>query len=332
MRRAVIHIGPHKTGSTALQSVGEASASALSALGVLYPPGHWHPQLASRFVENPRAFVFNVHAGRQDDSIIAAEDAAFIARLEDTIVEHNPRMVILSYEGFFGLDRTALSRIRAYLASLCDRTDVVFYYRQPFSFARSEISQRARMGLPTYELRADNLPVLRYADSIPPYLDVFGRSHVHLRSFAEAIAHGGIPNDFFCSFLDLPRSALVGEDSGGVGRNESITEEARQVADHLRAFGSPAFPGNNFFRRYNRALSRFKGGPIRIGSELAHAIERDAARHHLFLREVFGLEELADEAEETKRPNDVRVLDPTFAQSLAELVHDYVQREEGSDS
>jgi hypothetical protein len=61
-----IHIGPHKTGSSAIELMCDENRDTLAKRGSLYPQRRWHGQLGSYFARNKLAYVYNQHPGNID--------------------------------------------------------------------------------------------------------------------------------------------------------------------------------------------------------------------------------------------------------------------------
>src|SRR5437764_5915898 len=149
-RRIFLHIGPHKTGSSAVQLMCDENRSRLAAAGIYYPRGRWHGQLGSYFSRRKAAYVFNRHAGNIDAAAIEASDLAYMGGLEQELNEVGTENLLFSYEGFIDLDSEELTALRNFLLGYSDEIQVIGYCRHPLSFVPSEISQRCRMGAPFF--------------------------------------------------------------------------------------------------------------------------------------------------------------------------------------
>lgn len=132
--RLILHIGTHKTGSSALQEVLEAERPALAAAGFLYgatdrPPFADLPKHTSLF-----------KALRRGEETFAAERAA----IEEEVDRTGAHTLILSEEGLSSPYALAFDRI----GGLSDRfeIEIICYLRRPDRFAESLWNQFAREG------------------------------------------------------------------------------------------------------------------------------------------------------------------------------------------
>ncbi len=109
----VLHVGPHKTGSTALQQMLLSRRAALAELGIVCPVTGWQP------------------FGHYDlvDILSGRKKAANLADLQSETA--NARSILLSSEGFIVLNAVGLERLHSlfpearfrvvyYLRNLCD--------------------------------------------------------------------------------------------------------------------------------------------------------------------------------------------------------------------
>lgn len=145
--RLILHIGTHKTGTSALQSALEARRDALRALGVLYPQTHRPP-----WPELPKhCSVYQAAAGG---------DAAMQARERDTLLAEfeasGAHTLLLSEEGLSEPDE----RIVAFFAPWTARFDieVLCFLRRQDLFVEALFNQFVREAA-----RRESRPILTFA-------------------------------------------------------------------------------------------------------------------------------------------------------------------------
>ncbi len=186
--RVVIHIGPHKTGSSFLQAHFVALADALSRAGILYPDQGWmllqsHGRLC--LIEPP--------------SQLSAELASFVDR-----EAQRARAILLSAEDLASMPRAKVEAVRA---AIQHPVTVVAFIRDPVARLRSFWNQETYKGstrdwnafAAAHLAQPGNSDVLNPAIQIGRWAEVFGESSIRLISFepAAAAVHGDLMTEFF---------------------------------------------------------------------------------------------------------------------------------------
>lgn len=141
MRRAIIHIGMPRTGSTSLQLVLTTLRSQMAGVGLLYPD--LAPYGAQQVADVNHQRLGEALDGRRPRS----ERRATLERLDRALADTDADTVILSYEDFsvqrpgFGVPRT--------LSELFTRRgfamEVVMAVKPPFEFLNSAYAHRAQL-------------------------------------------------------------------------------------------------------------------------------------------------------------------------------------------
>ncbi|VFN04845.1 MAG: hypothetical protein BECKG1743D_GA0114223_112121 [Candidatus Kentron sp. G] len=151
-RRAILHIGGDKTGSTSLQGALDRGRQMLLATGcIAYPPG-WrrqvtHAKLGSYFSTEPEKYAFNKWQGLTDRALIRQSDRKYFASLCEWLRQAPAcESLVFSSEGFPYLDEEALNGFKQFILQWADEVSVLVYVRPPLSYAVSGLSQRAKMG------------------------------------------------------------------------------------------------------------------------------------------------------------------------------------------
>jgi hypothetical protein len=288
-RQTFLHIGPHKTGTSAIQRMADDNRAALARHKIFYPSGRWHGQLGSCFARNKVAYVYNRHSGFTDLAAINRSDAAYKARLLEELENSDCQDVVFSHEGFIDLRPDEIRELTNFLRDHCDDVRVIAYCRHPLSFAPSEISQRVRMGLPSGRDDSENPPIPRFKSYFDKFANILGTERIILNDFSKAALHR---NDVRMDFLN--KIGFLDRHEGEISlseepTNESLSAEAVAIAVEM-AKSAPSMTQNNlFFRRYNSFLSSIRGAPVRL-SEDEKKLIMTASRPHLeYLRDTFGM-------------------------------------------
>jgi hypothetical protein len=205
-----IHIGPHKTGTTALQTAFAGGARALVRAGVLYPRVCWHHPAQHRlaFAGKRRALP-----GRGGVPDFETE----LARLAVALRRSRADRALISSEEFFAWPETAIAR----LAELpVDRITVATFLRRPDDFLVSCFNQKVRQpgngfALPIGRFVRDPraiAPEIDYAACLGRWADAFGEAAILLGIYEDGpplprmLAHLGLPGDFLPNPPDVNRS------------------------------------------------------------------------------------------------------------------------------
>lgn len=264
----LLHIGPPKTGTTAIQAALAQNRAALADAGVMQfaPPEPFQPLRAlgalhadARQVAIPeyrRKFASpdQVRAWSRDNwQALAAQVAASDADLCAISSEH------LSY----GLDFAALI---ADFRRIFDRVTVLAYARDPAALYFSDLQQRLRgLGVRAAELPVPGQYAYSHRKVLERFLPLVGRDNMLVRNFSRANLAGGDAVADFAARLEafgkrvemapvrtnesLPGAALallLLLNESHDGRNSLLVENRRNMMRALRT--SPAVAALPAFR------------------------------------------------------------------------------------
>ncbi len=245
-RRAIIHIGTGKTGSTTIQALLAANRETIQAEGFAYPvtPGRRNHLKLAVYAADKRKAARMARTSRDGDEV-AALARRFAAELGQELdaLPASVHTVIFSNEHLTNkvASPESAARLRDLLAPHFDEFRIVVYFRRQDEYAVSLYSTRLRGGS-THEdmLGAMTAPTqaaqLDWAALLDRWGTAFGRAALTPRIFArDAFVDGDLVADFraACGLGALP---LAGEDEV---RNPSILPAAQE-----------------FIRRLNLAASR----------------------------------------------------------------------------
>lgn len=215
-RRAILHIGTEKTGTTALQMAFRREAERLAALGVRYPDFRMLNHAALAFA------AADAEAGVQDlgphIGLLPGETRAdFVARLHgwldsETRAHPDGRFVFSTEHAQSRLNSVAaVERVRAILSEHFDGIEIAVYLRRWDRMALSYHATAVRNGTTarfTFNRYAKS-PLLDYPGLLDRWAQVFGAEHVHVRVFDRVeLTNGSILDDFTARF-NLPPLSRV---------------------------------------------------------------------------------------------------------------------------
>lgn len=155
-RRAVVHIGIHKTGSSTLQSTFYSARDALLEAGILYPSvsGNLSLPLSTVFQDIPPSTTKPVRSPLIDRSSLEKTRSNFRNALEADVGRDNWNTVVFSAEGLTGFTTHEVVRFRDWLLGYVEEIYVIAYVRHPTDWARSAFQQRVKGGSTLASLHA----------------------------------------------------------------------------------------------------------------------------------------------------------------------------------
>lgn len=190
----VLHVGPHKTGSTYLQAAFSLAAADLRARGILYPMG-----LGSLQGHFPL-----VHLIQQRETAALRD---WFARFATAGLP----TVLLSSENFIFLDRAELQTLRALMGQAA--VTVVFHCRRPseilLSGWRELVKHGITHGLPEFIVHAmtrrPDIETINLLQPLTRLASIFGEENLRTVPYNRVMESGGNLFRHFCGhFLDWP--------------------------------------------------------------------------------------------------------------------------------
>ena len=243
MPHYVIHIGPHKTGSTYLQVLFQRLSAQLCERGILYPldlvgehaPGH------SLLVERLRD----------------AKDTGLARRFQEWNAS-SYSIILISSEDISKLPAGEIERLRSYLGG--HRATIIFHCRRWLELLPSSWQEIVKHGQTTTfpEFMATNLmnpfasPIINYATLLDRFEPAFGIDNMVLVSYSNIVEQGGdLGEHFFRNFLGWPDAPLI----PGLRPNPSLSISDIEVIRTLNAFAwkRSGCPTDRLRVRYLRA-------------------------------------------------------------------------------
>ena len=318
MRRCIVHIGMHKTGSKSIQrALSSAPAGPDLRYVDLGSPNHSMP-LSSAFLLEPWTHRVHVGAGRTRAQV-EAERSRVLAQMESQF-DSPHGTYILSGEAICTFSRVELEALRSWLASRVDEIRIVGYVRPVKGFMASSLQQRVRGG--QRELSVDDL-YPNFRKKFAKFDDVFGRTQVSLRKYSPASFEANCVVRDFVSHIGIELAVPVdARANASLSRNALALLFAYRRSEHQFGAGATV-PGEN--RRLVRLLSRLEGGQVSLANSLLHPVIQ-ANRSDLEWMEARLGEPLRDGLDDRDGPDaitsddDLLSFEPQAVKWLAEQV------------
>ena len=312
-RRAVVHIGIDKTGTTTIQrTLFRARSRLLSEAGILYPSiaSNQSVYLGTMFREKAPPLLQLFEPEATDEDSIARFRQKFRASLDADMADPNWRTVVISAESLCDFHPEAIARFIEWLEGHGDDLNVVAYVRHPVDWTRSVVLQQVRLGQ-TFDQLDKNVRRPNWRRRFTPWLDAVGLERFRLVSFDDARVKDGIVAAF-CEAAGLPRETVLSL-APIRSANEAMSLEAALLLDSLNR-QRPLFVDGKLSpeRRWRgtNAISSIPGTPFHLSAEHA-AKARAGNRQDLeWLNVTFGTDLFPDVFEDTpfeapKYPNTI---------------------------
>jgi len=328
MKRAFLHIGLEKTGTTSLQAFLKANESLLNEHGFSYlcddskpyVEGDGHFPIAACFLPQCPDFV----------SPAKYRPASEVLHSLKSDVELSPYDVILSCEHFSSRlrDASALISLRESLSSR--KVTVMVYLRRQDDMALATYSTAVISGRrEPFSVEAVARPTNRrynYLKVSKLWASVFGWDHLVLLPYDRARLQGGDVRSDFLGRLGIPKDRFRFGENANVSLQSSQIELLREVNQHLDAFGAGDRQSYDVSQHARRIVLEHLPSSEQPGSVLTTADRQRILE--AFSQSNAALADKANDAQflsEWASPSSVQLdHEPGFvsasAESLAELV------------
>ena len=190
MSRVFLHIGMHKTGSTAIQSAFAGYETSRTRYADLGYENHSIPFYTAYSGQHHNYHIWRA-AGLRPEEIEAQKDICR-ARIEAAVAGAGKRNLIFSGEDISMLPRAGVEEIHALFARYDCDVEVIIYVREPVSFVQSAIQQVIKDGV----FHA-GIPRPMYRERLEKFIELFGGERITVRVFdRDHLCESDIVKDF----------------------------------------------------------------------------------------------------------------------------------------
>lgn len=277
MTRLLLHIGHPKTGTTALQSVLSANAAKLQdEASILYPT-------RTTPTEYKHAFAIPWLLGLENEAIrrrgrcqneeLQELSKAYWQSLTQEVKEVNPKVLILSAEGFWIFRKASQEKIdffRENLYAIADQINVAGYLKSPVAYFTSMINQKLR------NYRQVFLPRPNYYRGALEAWESAGFDQCNWRIFDRSrLTNQDIIDDFCQHYLPDSLNASSLNREGVEQANSSVSNEALVILEELVTL-QPILRDNIYDHRRSKVVDILRQADRDVGGICRPSLTTDA--------------------------------------------------------
>jgi hypothetical protein len=294
LKNIYLHVGGDKTGSTTIQHVFDANRARLAEAGYYYAKNDSHYHLAGIFSQRPMLLDCYRHESQNDEDSIKEQAREYVDDLTSDLRSGNYHTLILSYEGFLGLNQEEMYSLKHFLLEWSESISVIYYMRPHFSYATSAMSERVRRGSPAWDVHP---PITKYMPRLKILKKVFGLSTLSLRRFSRSDLLGGDVIQDFIALIQMPKTLVESLDIAVSKANKSLSEEAILIGSGMAHLLEPVSGpvGADFYEIFCPVLEKIKGRSYRLSKLQIEVIKRATEEDIRGVSQEFGIDLGVDE-------------------------------------
>jgi hypothetical protein len=249
--KLILHIGTHKTGTTALQQFLYENRELLAARGFHYatpPHGLQEANLVANALNVGQSNIVQAFLGKQINLARQAGAQTILGSAENfyamSVLDAMQRREVCA--NAVERDRALIETLQSLMPEGIDTPEVVCYFRRPDRYAESLYSQHVKRGIIFDGTFAEFLPIIKpalfYNEHMQAWSDVFGKSNCTVRLYEPVRA------DIVTDFLENVVS--MGDSAQFVGREHHANERvSRDVLEFKRLRNDGARPSERDIER-----------------------------------------------------------------------------------
>lgn len=280
-----LHVGIHKTGSTAIQNQLFANRARLKESGTEYLDvcANHSEVIYSLFSLEPHNFHVNLSKGLDTPEKVAEHNKALWHDLRRRLADVQD--MIISGEDICLLHDNGLKRLKSFFEVHFDQIRIIAYVREPYRFISSLAQEGLKFGWTLQDLY-ENPPIPDYRSRLQKFYDNF--EHVDVRLFRRDMDRDwDVVGDF------LQAAGIHLELRSEASHNESLSINAARLLDSAnRRFPYRNENGLNPQRARNFAASALmiRGPKFRLPQDVMDSIRDRIESECEWTREKTGLD------------------------------------------
>lgn len=318
MKKLVLHIGMHKTGTTSLQRVLGDSQDILRESNIYFARTNEFDKPNSfyvSFLDNPTNHISFKNREIYDADEAKVEQDYLLGLWRERFESFEGDYFLISDEELSYLSKNEVSKMADFLSDYFNNITIIMYVREPGSFIPSIINEHVKYGVT--EIDTKNFSKISYYKSrLKKYIEVFGEENIIIRPFNKSyFKNGDLFDDFFHSLgIDFDVSTLK-----NIVVNESLGQNSvtflleynkkfpRFINGEINKERGLAFRVNIFFQLLQKINDKKFMLDLKFSNREANRINEEIAYINQFLsdEEKFSTVEASDNEVELPDPSDI---------------------------
>jgi len=282
MSQILVHAGPDKTGTTAIQRFCSRNTDFLRRFNIEYPCSestYNHRWLTAAFLADKSLLPIT---RRCDDQVIGHRTHEARKLVEHVAGNQEREVVLLSHEGLHVLAETELESYRDFLFQHDNHVRLLYYVRDPLDYARSAMSQRVLGGRDPLK---PAIPLLDHQAILTKYVKVFGKDQLDVRVYREDVL-----TDFLVQ-IGIDRAIAMRSVPDDYRENPGLSATGLEVGAKLIQMAGEFDAARVWFRSsLADKLREIPGPPICLTKEQVREIEQRSRVCMDYLAGEFGIE------------------------------------------
>ncbi|QIR15129.1 hypothetical protein [Shewanella aestuarii] len=267
MKKCILHIGMHKTGSSSIQKCLFEGRNDLGE-GIVYADlgtSNHSGAFSYAFKSDIHTHPYYTKRGHSDVDFKNYR-AINLERIESEL-SREYSVIIFSAEDLSGLESNDLIKVKELINKYVKHVEVIAYVREPISFAESAFQQK----LKTDYISPSTLSLFpKYRSRFEKFEEIFG--NVVYVDYTSLIADGKSVVEDFCNRYNLPYT-----ESKSV--NKSLSSVAVKFLHSYQAARKDIKINNAYTLKLERILSNLKGNKFKLSKNIVNvgieAIQED---------------------------------------------------------
>jgi hypothetical protein len=318
----ILHIGMHKTGSSAIQkTLCNLNTSEFEYLK-FSPDGNHSEFILNIFLKKNELYHSNIKRGLSKNEVIEIQKK-YTEDLKSLLKATQSKTVIISSEDILSLNENELLEFREFLMQYCQSIRVIGYVRPPIAYMQSAFQEYIKNGVTT------SFPILypNYKNKFEKFDRIFKRENVLFLKYDSSTL---LDKDVVLDFCHHAGIAINPELITHI--NESISLEATSLLYVYHKFGhgygsfAKAIAENNLLIK---AISCIGNKKIQFSPSLSRSLLETKLEDIQWMEARLGSsldESLVESNDSISSENDLFALSIKSAEDLKRLLFDQIQQ------